>query len=225
MSVIFEERPSDSPYIETITQGWTARGSTIRPAEIHWHMIFVKVNGVMHPMVTGPLTTSGQVDFVDGAEILWIKFKMGTFLPGLPMKKLLDTSTTLPGGAGRSFWLNGSTWQYPSFDNVETFIDRLAREDALVRDPVVNAALQDQPLDISPRTVRHRFLQATGLTHKLIRQYERAQQANQLLQQGVPILDTVYELGYFDQPHMTRALKRFVGKTPAQQLVRICQPE
>ena len=24
------------------------------------------------------------------------------------------------------------------------------------------------------------------------------------------------DLGYFDQPHLTRALKRFIGKTPAQ---------
>jgi AraC-like DNA-binding protein len=225
MSVIFEERPSDSPYVENVTQGWTARGSTIRPSEIHWHMIFVKLNGLMHPIVTGPLTASGQVDFVDGAEILWIKFRLGTFMPSLPMKNLLDKTIDLPEGAGRSFWLNSSTWQYPTFHNVETLVDRLVREDALVCDPVVSAALLDHPMDMSPRTLRHRFMQSTGLTHKHIRQYQRAQQANHLLQRGVPILDTVYEMGYFDQPHLTRALKRFVGRTPAQQYVRICQPE
>jgi AraC-like DNA-binding protein len=32
------------------------------------------------------------------------------------------------------------------------------------------------------------------------------------------IPDTMYELGYFDQPHLTRALKHFVGFTPAQLL-------
>jgi AraC-like DNA-binding protein len=26
----------------------------------------------------------------------------------------------------------------------------------------------------------------------------------------------VYQVGYFDQPHLTRALKRWVGYTPAQ---------
>jgi hypothetical protein len=29
---------------------------------------------------------------------------------------------------------------------------------------------------------------------------------------------------YFDQPHLTRSLKRFVGKTPAE-LVRLSMPE
>jgi len=37
-----------------------------------------------------------------------------------------------------------------------------------------------------------------------------------LLHQGTSILDAVYKAGYFDQPHMTRALKRFTGQTPAQ---------
>ena len=29
-------------------------------------------------------------------------------------------------------------------------------------------------------------------------------------------LDTVAQAGYFDQPHLTRALKRYIGLTPAQ---------
>ncbi len=36
MSIIYEERLSDSPYVETITHGRTASdGSSIRPAESH----------------------------------------------------------------------------------------------------------------------------------------------------------------------------------------------
>jgi AraC-like DNA-binding protein len=30
------------------------------------------------------------------------------------------------------------------------------------------------------------------------------------------ILDTVYQAGYFDQAHLTRSLRRFIGQTPAQ---------
>ena len=47
---------------------------------------------------------------------------------------------------------------------------------------------------------------------------ERARQALSLLQKGEPILDTAYLLGYFDQPHLTRSLKLYAGKTPAQIL-------
>jgi AraC-like DNA-binding protein len=49
-----------------------------------------------------------------------------------------------------------------------------------------------------------------------IKQVARAQQAATMLQQGSTILDTVYTLGYFDQPHLTRSLKQWIGYTPAQ---------
>ncbi|MCB0139261.1 MAG: AraC family transcriptional regulator, partial [Caldilineaceae bacterium] len=35
---------------------------------------------------------------------------------------------------------------------------------------------------------------------------------------GVSILDAVDEAGYYDQPHLTRALRQWVGYTPAQIL-------
>jgi AraC-like DNA-binding protein len=226
MTLLFEERSSDSPYIETITQGRTvSAGSTIRPAEINWHMVFVRENGRAHPIVVGPLTASGMTSWGEGGEILWIKFKLGVFMPHLPTREYLDTEKTLPDAASSErFWLKSSVWQFPDYDNVETFVNRLVRGDVLVSDPIVDAALQDQLPEISLRTVRHRFLRATGLTQNHIRQYERAQRAEALLKQGIPILDTVYELGYFDQPHLTRSLKQFIGYTPAQ-IIRMSRPD
>lgn len=227
MTIIYEERSSDSPYIETVTRGWTVSdGSTIRPAEISWHMVFVRdaSRGRAHPLLVGPLTTAGVVAWGEGAEILWIRFKVGTFMPHLLARDLLDVETHLPEAAGQSFWLKGSAWQFPDYDNVEMFINRLVREEILLSDPIVNAALQDQLPEISLRTVRHRFLRATGLTQNHIRQFERAQRAEALLKQGTSILDTVYQLGYFDQPHLTRSLKQFIGYTPAQ-IVRMRNPD
>jgi AraC-like DNA-binding protein len=224
MSLISEARSSDSPYIESVMRGWTvSEGMAVRPAEIHWHMVFVKHPGGTLPLVVGPLTSSGTASWGEGAEILWIKFKLGVFLPHLPAKEYLDTEQTLPDASSQRFWWKGSARQFPTFDNVETFIERLVHEDDLVRDPVVDAALRDQPLEMSPRTVRHRFLQATGQTQNHIRQYERAIKAASLLRHGVSILDTVFEAGYFDQPHLTRSLKQFVGHTPAQ-ILRDSQP-
>jgi AraC-like DNA-binding protein len=221
MSFIYEERPSDSPYLDAVTRGRpAATGSTERPAEIHWHMVFTKYQGKFYSLVVGPLKSAGVVNFTEGAEILWVRFKLGAFMPHLPARDLLDSQTALPGAAGReSFWLHGSAWQFPDFENVETFVDRLARG-TLVYDPLVEAALNDQPQEVSSRTLRHRFLRATGLSRDHIRQFERARRAATLLGQGLPILDTVYEAGYFDQPHLTRELKRFIGRTPAQQLVQ-----
>jgi AraC-like DNA-binding protein len=36
----------------------------------------------------------------------------------------------------------------------------------------------------------------------------------ELLHQGKPIIDTAHELGYADQSHLTRSLKRLLGYTP-----------
>ncbi len=103
-----------------------------------------------------------------------------------------------------------------NYENVETFVERLVREDLLVSDPVVKAVLAGQPPEMSLRTVRRRFLLATGLTYKVIAQIERAKQAADLLEQGVSLLETAYQAGYADQSHMTRSLKHFIGHTPAQ---------
>ena len=221
MGFLFEERRSDSPYIDAVTRGRTAgEGSTIRPAESRWHMVLVKHNGQARLIVTGALTTSGVVPFIEDIELLWIRFALGTFMPSLPARNLLDRETLLREATCRSFWLNGSTWQYPDFDNVETFVDRLIRDETLVCDPIVSAVvqghIQEHHQEMASRTLRHRFLQATGLSHSHIQQIERAQQAAALLRQGVSISDAVYQAGYYDQPHLTRSLRQWVGHTPAQ---------
>ena len=94
------------------------------------------------------------------------------------------------------------------------------RDGLLVRTPVVQAALHDQLKDLSLRTAQRHFLRTTGLTHSAVRQIERARYATTRLQQGLSILDVVYEAGYFDQPHLTRSLKYYIGQTPAQILDR-----
>jgi len=212
-------RLSDSPYVETITHGRTvASGSTIRPAETHWHMILTKVQNEVRFLVVGPLSKSGVIHYGADAEILWIKFKLGVFMPHLPVRQFLNRETPLPNASGQSFWLKGAAWQFPDSENSDTFINRLVHDEVLVLDRLVSGILQNQiPLaSLSPRTVRHRFLRATGLSQSYIFQYERANRAVAYLQQGGSILDVVAEAGYFDQPHLTRSLKQFVGHTPAE---------
>lgn len=217
MGFLYDERDSDSPFIDTIMRGRTeGNGITIRPAESCWHMVVVKTGGTVLPLIVGPLTAAGSLVYIEGVELLWIKFKIGTYMPHMPIKDMLNRETTLPGAAGASFWLNGSAWHIPTFENADTFADRLVRANILARDPVIDAALQELPQDIAPRTVRHRFLHTTGLTQNHIRQVERAQRAAALLQSGVSILDAVFEAGYYDQPHLTRSLKQWIGQTPAQ---------
>ncbi len=217
MNAVFEGRVSTSPYIEMIWRGRAGSNyAPTCPADSRWNLLFLRRNGRVKVTVEGPLTQALHKTQAEGTEWLVIKFKLGAFMPHLPAGNYPDSDVILPEAAGQAFWLNGSVWQFPDFENVETFVERLAREGLLVRDPVVQTALQDQPQDVSFRTLRRRFALATGLTKGSIRQIERAQQAAALLKQGVPILDAVYQAGYADQPHMTRSLKHYIGQTPAQ---------
>lgn len=217
MESIIEGRESDSPFIDTIW--WGITGSNYRavcPADEHWNFFFSQHEGKTRIAIEGPLTQAKQKTHPEGVEFLVIRFKLGTFLQDFPITSVLDGDTVLPGALNSSFWLDCMTWESPDFENAETFVARLARTSLLTRESVVDNALKQGEPHYSMRTVRRRFLQATGLTPVAIRQIERARKAAALLQQGVPILDTVYETGYADQPHMTRALRRYIGQTPAQ---------
>ena len=189
-------------------------------------MVVTKYRGKTSFTVRGPETKATPLHYQSiGAEWLGIRFKLGTFMPYLPPGKLLDRrDANLPEATSKSFWLQGSAWEFPNFENADTFVERLVREGLLVRDPVVDAVLQGQPQKLSVRAVQYRFLQATGLTHRTIQQIERARYAMSFLQRGASISDAVYQSGYFDQAHLTRALKRFAGQTPAQ-IARMSKPE
>jgi hypothetical protein len=220
MSLSMGARPSDSPFVEMI---WSAQsesaGTFISQAESHWEMVVTTYQGKTNLTVRGPETKATTADFPAEAECFGIAFKLGTFMPHLPVINLLDRKdATLPEATGQSFWLLGMAWQFPTFENADTFVNRLVRDGLLVREPVVEMVLQGHTKAVSSRTVRRRFLRATGLTQGTILQIERAQQAAALLTQGVPILDTVEQTGYADQPHLTRALKHYIGQTPAQIL-------
>jgi hypothetical protein len=188
-------------------------------------MVVSKYHGEIMMTVRGPETkaTPMHVTLV-GGEFFGIIFKYGALMPHLPASHLVDADVDLPEASSKSFWLNGSAWQFPNYENADTFVDRLVREEMLVCDPIIEPALRGEPQDLSPRSVQRHFLQATGLTHGSIRQIERARHATMLLQQGISILDTVERTGYSDQAHLTRALKHLIGKTPAQ-IINKSEPE
>lgn len=219
MKFSFENRPPDSPLIDVIYRTESEGGGSFQAvAGIQNEMVFTRQQGKVSVTVRGPETKAHPAPVPEDAEFLGVILKLGTFIPVLPSRLLVDGGIDLPDVSSQSFMLHGSSWEMPTFENVDTFINRLVHEGLLVHEPVIEAVLQDQPQAWSPRSIERRFVQATGVTQGMIRQIRRAQQAVALLQQGVSILDTVDQAGYFDQPHLTRALKRFFGQTPAQIL-------
>jgi AraC-like DNA-binding protein len=218
MDLVFEERLSDSPFVETI---WRSRSEKANPfismADSHYAMVVAKFRGKTAVTVRGPETKATLAQELPDVEFFGIRFKHGVFMSCLPVSTVIDRQDlNLPEATSKSFWLNGSAWTFPDYENADTFVDRLRRDQLLVYDPVVGETLKGQPVDLSLRTVQRRFLHATGLTQNTMYQIERARYATNLLKQSVPIQDTVYQAGYFDQPHLTRSLKHFIGLTPAR---------
>jgi AraC-like DNA-binding protein len=214
----FDTRPANSSLVEIVWHTHSERPGTFTSvAASNWEMVITTFGGKTMITARGPETKASQADFPADAEFFGITFKLGTFMPHLPLKTLLDRQdVTLPEASSNSFWLHGSAWEFPTFENADVFVDRLIRQGILVRDPVVEAAIQGHTPHMSIRSLQYRFLQATGLTHKTIQQIERARSAVSLLERGTAISDAAFELGYFDQAHLSNSLKRFVGSTPAQ---------
>jgi AraC-like DNA-binding protein len=182
----------------------------------HWQLVVTKFEGRTRITLRGPETRATQAYCPPGAEHYGFQLKHGVMFPHLPAAPLKDGLLELPEAGSDSFWLQGSAWQYPTYENMDTFATRLAR----AGDPVVDSALRVGALELSQRSVQRRFLRTTGLTRGALVQIDRARRAVLLLQQGVSILDTVELAGYADQPHLTRSLKYFAGLTPAQLVLR-----
>ncbi|MDS3859845.1 AraC family transcriptional regulator [Thermosynechococcaceae cyanobacterium BACA0444] len=218
MKFAFNTRSTNSPFVEMFWQTHTnSTGTFISVAASNWEMVITTIDSKTRIIARGPETKASEADFPADTEFFGITFKLGTFMPHLPVKTLLDRQDVIfPESSSGSFWLHGSAWEIPTFDNADVFMNRLIHQGILVRDPVIETVIQGQIPDLSIRSLQYRFLQATGLSRKTIQQIERAHSAVSLLEQGTPIVDVVFKLGYFDQAHLNHSLKRFVGKTPAQ---------
>ncbi len=219
MDLLFDERASDSPHIERIWRTQSERESAFTSIAVsHLELVVTRMAGSTTLTVRGPETAATPAPIPADAEFFGIQLKLGSYLPVIPSEDLVDVHRTLPEASRRGFWLHGARWELPTYDNADVFIERLVREGLLTREPVVEEALAGRRRDLSARSIQRRFLRATGLTHGTLLQIERARAALDLLERGVSILDTVEQIGYSDQPHLTRSLKRFVGRTPAQVL-------
>jgi AraC-like DNA-binding protein len=219
MNFVFDIRESDSPFVDSVWRTETQEGGTFMSvASIQWQMVFCRQYGKNYFTVRGPETKALVAPIPENAEFVGINFKLSTFMPHLPNSEITDVSPDLPEASGQRFWLHSESWEFPTFENADTFIERLMRQELVVHDPVVDATLQGRAQELSLRSVQRRFVRAIGLTHGEFDQIERAHQATALLEQGTPILDVVEHAGYSDQPHLTRSLKRFVGRTPAEIL-------
>jgi hypothetical protein len=217
MGLEIESRSSDSPYVERV---WRSRSQDVDQmtsvATAHWDLVFWEHRGQVNVAVQGPWSRASAAPVPEDATFFGISFSSGTSMPHLPVGLLVDGSAEIPDATPRSFWLKGSAWRLPGYDNAEAFVRRLVREGVLDRDPIVPEVLRGVSPDLSERTLQRRFMAATGLTRGAVRQIDRARHAAVLIQEGAPIHEVIHRLSYFDQPHLARSLTRYIGRTATQ---------
>ena len=217
MFLRFDDRPSDSPYIERVWRGFSSGGGPfVSVAAGHLELVVTRVADFTMVTLRGPETRATTINCPPDGEWAAIRFRPGVHLPSLPTRLLLDhRDIHLPVADDGSFVLEGSRWQLPDPDNAEQYVARLANRGVIARDESVEAALRGGGQPLTLRSVQRHFRRTTGMTHGQFRQIQRARHATNLLRAGAPILDAVHESGYFDQAHLTRSLKVLIGQTPA----------
>jgi AraC-like DNA-binding protein len=193
-----------------------AEPAFISIAASRWQIVVTTHGNVVQLTVRGPETRATVTPIPTGAEFFGIVFSLGTFMPAMRPAFLVDCAVTLPAATRTSVWFEGSPCECPTPDNAEVFVDRLVREGRLMRDPVVAESLQADVEGLSPRTLQRRVARATGLTRRTITQIARAEKAVEALGGGLSPRHAAHLLGYADQSHLTRTLKRFIGQTPAR---------
>ncbi|NKZ08233.1 AraC family transcriptional regulator [Actinomadura latina] len=217
MPIESEHRASDSPYVARVWRGRAGGVESLTSvATSNWELVFWEFEGAVHAGVRGPETAASTVTAAGDSDSLGITFAHGTSMPHLPVAGLVDAERESPYADRRVFVLRGEEWEIPRFDSAEDLVGRLGRAGVVIRDPLVDEIVRGGPAGVGSRSVERRVASSTGLTQGAIRQIDRARHAAVLLGEGVPSLEVVHRLGYYDQPHMARSLRRFIGRTATQ---------
>jgi len=217
MTFEYEEKPSASRFVDVIWRTHdTSDGTYLAAADACWDMIFIRSEHGNRALLSGPSSRITPVPYRAGNRNVGIRFHRGSFLTHVPTTAMVDSTEALPMPTRESFLLAGDEWRMPTYETTDAFVAELERRHLLSDDRVVMAALRGDDPGTSRRSVQRHVSHVTGLTTSRIRQIVRARQASERLQRGEPILDVAHDLGYSDQAHLTRDLKRMTGFTPGQ---------
>ncbi len=219
MSFAYEEKPSASPFVDTLWRTEDqADGTYMAPADGRWDLVFITeaASGQTKILLSGPSSGPTPVPYRKGNRNFGIRFSQGVYMLKAPKSNMTDTTLSLPMSRPDTFELGGRSWQLPTYETADSFLEDLAEASLLRHDGAVQAVLEGRRKYMSDRSIQRHFLGATGLTPKYMNRIDQAQRAIRMLQQGRSIKEVAAVAGYADQAHLTRTLKQMTGYTPAQ---------
>src|SRR5262249_38027104 len=98
MFLTFEDRPSNAPYVERFWRCYSTRGGLFHSmAEGNLELVVTRLDGFVQVTLRGPVTQAATVDCPANGQWFVIRFRVGTYFPGLPTVRAPSACCTAVG--------------------------------------------------------------------------------------------------------------------------------
>lgn len=216
---MWEQRASSSPEIRTVWRAVVDEAADyIDEASEHWGLSFIRrPDGSLAAELAGPRIEGLPIRSHAGEAYWGVELAAHVVIPGVDKVLLRGAIAELPVANGRVA-IGGCHYPVPGWEELEPFVARLVAEGVMVADADIRRALGGDDRGLSRRSWQRRFSSVTGLRRKEIERLDRCRRAYRLLSEGVRPSEVAVSVGYADQAHLTRELRRIRGETPARIL-------
>jgi Helix-turn-helix domain len=180
-----------------------------------WDLILSRTpDGTPTVFLTGQAIEPVDVPYSEGEHSVVISFAAHVFLAAETEVRTGATIRFLEVQDG-SFLLDGVQLPLPSFSGAEDLVDTMVAAGLLQSDDLVARAFGERPKAASKRSVQLHFRKTTGITQKDFQLIRRAQEAVRQLKAGQSAANIAADLGYTDQSHMIKSIKKIMGHLPS----------
>lgn len=214
---MWEQRSSIRPEIRTVWRAFVVEDAEyVDDASEHWGLSFIRrVDGELAAELAGPRIEGLPIRAYRGESYWGVELAAHVMVPAVDKALLRGAIAGLLVEGG---WvvIGGCRYPVPEWEELESFVARLVDNGALVADAAIHRALAGDDRGLSRRSWQRRFAKVTGLRRKEIERLDRSRRAYRMLCDGVAPADVAVAVGYADQSHLTRELRRIRGETPAR---------
>jgi AraC-like DNA-binding protein len=209
-------RPSLHPWIDTVWQTLCLTEGVYKATpDGSWDLIrSIAPDGKSVVFLSGQATEPVEVPYREGESSVVISFAAHVYLAG-DREVRTGAAVRLLEAKGEGFLLDGVAFPLPTFLNAESLVDGMIGAGLLLSDDIVAKAFTAKPRAASRRSVQLHFRKTTGITQKDFQLIRRAQEAVRRLKDGETAAAVAIDLGYTDQPHMIKSIKKIMGALPS----------
>lgn len=209
-------RRSPHPWIDAVWQtACLGDGVYSATPDGSWDLIrSIAPDGGSFVFLSGQATEPVAAPYITGESSVVISFAAHVYLAGDMETRVGPEIRVLP-VRDEIFVLDRAEFPLPTFENVEPLVDAMISAGLLLSNDLVARAFSETPKAASPRSVQQHFKRTTGITQKSFQMIRRAQEAVRRLKAGEAPAAVAVDLGYTDQPHMIKSIKKIMGALPS----------